>query len=263
MSCKDVLSCLAEGQPFSPPAKVHLEGCSTCQSLLKVLDQPVEPIPERSVQAIAGRLTGSLKAVRPLPSDRVLVSISLIFFIAFCLLVAYMEGFQGYKGLYLDQRILYFGVLLGLAFLFSIATVQEMIPGSRRLIDGVPLIICLLLLLVALPFVLFRTVSFVQFVQRGIPCLRLGSLCALTFGIIAGMLIRSGYFVYPLQASVIVGFFAGLAGFSVLAIYCPLQNAAHILVWHLGALLVGGVGGTFVGAFLQERRVAASDKDLR
>ncbi len=226
MNYKDLLRFLAEGRNLS---------------------QPEEPISGNRLQAITAQVVRSLKPVRPLPPDRTLVSIGLLSFIAFCLGIASIVGFRGYENLSLSQRLTYFSLLVGLAFLFSIVTVQDMIPGSRRRVRPSSAIALMLLLVIALPFALFHDVSLVRFVPLGIPCLRFGCICALLFGALASIPVRKGFLVSPLQTSIAVGLFAGLAGFSALALSCPIQNAAHVVVWHGGAVLAGGLGGAIAG----------------
>lgn len=252
MSCKEVLQCLAEARNFSAPEETHLEACSHCRSMVGTFNEPAAPLPEVRLQAIARRFSRSLKPVRALPSDRTLLSIGLLLFIAFCLLASYVVGFYGFKSLSLSQLLTYYSALTGLAFLFSMLTVQEMIPGSRRLVQPLPMIALLLALIVALPFALFHDASLTRFVPLGIPCLRLGCLCALISGGLASIFIRKGFSISPLHTGVGAGLFVGLAGFSVLALHCPIQNAAHVTVWHGGAVLAGGIGGAIVG-LIRER----------
>jgi hypothetical protein len=40
----------------------------------------------------------------------------------------------------------------------------------------------------------------------------------------------------------------------VLSLKCPIQNAAHIMVWHLGAIAVSAVGGFAVGMVFDRAR---------
>jgi hypothetical protein len=46
------------------------------------------------------------------------------------------------------------------------------------------------------------------------------------------------------------GAFAGLTGVGVLALCCPILNTPHILVWHLGVVLVAMFAGGIAGLAL-------------
>lgn len=220
--------------------------------MVNALEQPADPLPEERLRATARSVTHSLTTVRPLPPDRTLLSIGLLTFLAFSVLGASSFGFYGFEKLSLSQLLTYYSVLTGLGFLFSIVTVQGIIPGSRKLIQLPWLVALMLVLLVALPFALFHDISLVRFVPLGIPCLRLGCLSALAFGVLAIVFLKRGFVTSPLQVALSAGLFAGLAGFSVLALHCPILNAAHVVVWHGGAVLAGGVAGMIVG-FVRER----------
>jgi hypothetical protein len=45
--------------------------------------------------------------------------------------------------------------------------------------------------------------------------------------------------------------FAGLIGVTVLEVHCPNLNLYHILVWHLGVILLSALGGLALGAAVQ------------
>ena len=130
---------------------------------------------------------------------------------------------------------------------FSVTTVQEMIPGSKRKSSPRWAIAAATLSLALLVSVLFRNFDLDRFVALGIPCLRLGCICAVVAGALFWFVLRKGSFTSPVAASTTAGFFAGLAGVAVLALHCPIQNSAHIIVWHLGAMVLGGLGGAIIG----------------
>lgn len=220
--------------------------------MMDTLAESAEPLTESRLQIIDQRIAQSLRPVRPLPSDRVLLSVGLLLFIGFCLLATYFVGFFGARKLGFSQSITYYSALIGLAFLFSLALVQDMIPGSKKLLQSWPLIVLLLAVIVALPFALFHDISLARFVPLGIPCLRLGCVCALASGILIGLGMKNGFVVSPLRVSLAAGFLGGLTGFSVLALHCPILNAVHVVVWHGGAVLAGGLVGAIAG-LIRER----------
>jgi hypothetical protein len=130
---------------------------------------------------------------------------------------------------------------------FSIATVQEIIPGSKHRTNAIATILVPTLLLALLVSVLFHNFNLNGFVSLGIPCFRLGVVCAAISAALLCLFLRKGLFATPILAGATVGLFAGLVGIAVLALHCPIENSAHILVWHLGAMVVAGTGGAAVG----------------
>jgi hypothetical protein len=205
------------------------------------------PDPEH-ISSIQRLVTTSLKPVRPLPSNRTLAWTLLAIFAAFSLVAAVPVGYNGFHVLNPSQKFAYYGVILISAAWFSIAAVQEMIPGSARKTKSIWPILATIFALALLVSALFQDFDTDRFVALGIPCLRLGSICALLSGALFWIVIRKGLFTSPVAASATVGFFAGLAGVAVLALHCPIQNSAHIIVWHLGAMVIGGLGGAILGA---------------
>jgi len=103
---------------------------------------------------------------------------------------------------------------------------------------------------------LFSDHSTVRFVSQGIPCLRLGVISALVSGLLGWRLLQRGYLVSPRETIVLYGFFAGLVGVAVLALHCPIRNSLHVLVWHLGAMVLAGLLGLLLGWFIENHSYA-------
>jgi hypothetical protein len=61
-----------------------------------------------------------------------------------------------------------------------------------------------------------------------------------------------------MQASMLAGLFAGLGGFAVLALHCPILTAPHVWAWHLGAMLIAGAGGAAAGVIVSRTGSQAS-----
>ncbi len=207
-----------------------------------------EELPSREqLDSITKIIGGSWKPVRPLPPDWIMISLALGIFLAFSVIAATAVGFQGFHHLTVYQRLFYYAVLLLCAFLFSVLTVGEMIPGSRKRPSSSAVIVAAFFSVALVAFALFHDFSLEDFADRGLPCLRIGSLCAAVSGVVAYFFLRKGLAHSPLELCATAGFFAGLAGVAVLALFCPFQNIPHILVWHLGAMLAGGLGGVLIG----------------
>jgi hypothetical protein len=107
---------------------------------------------------------------------------------------------------------------------FSITTVQEMIPGSKRQTTPRSPIIAAMVGLALLVCILFQDFDTNRFVALGVPCLQLGCICALLSGALFWSICRTGFVVSPVTAYASVGFFSGLAGVSVLALHCRLKT---------------------------------------
>lgn len=217
--------------------------------MLETLSLPETQLDRERVYQIQRLITASLKPVRPLPSDRTLIAIFLTLFTVFSLIAAIPVGYIGFHALSIQQRFAYYLLISVYAILFAVTTSQQMIPGSKRTVHPRWLIIAALLSLAVVSVVLFPNFDLDRFVSLGIPCLRLGTISALLSGTLFWFVLRKGFFASPVEASTSAGFFGGLAGVAVLALHCPIQNAAHIIVWHLGAMVLGGLGGAILGTF--------------
>jgi hypothetical protein len=248
MNCDGIKELLSEGQPLTGPAQHHLASCAGCRAMVEALIPPEAAPDPNHISQIQRLVTTSLKPVRPLPSNRRLVWTLLAIFAAFSLLAAIPVGYNGFHVLNGSQKFAYYGLILISAAWFSITTVQEMIPGSKHKIKPGWPILAATIALALLVSALFHDFDTDRFVSHGIPCLRLGCVCALLSGALFWIVVRKGLFMSPVAAGATVGFFAGLAGVAVLGLHCPIQNSAHIIVWHLGAMVIGGLGGAVIGA---------------
>ncbi len=247
MNCEGIKKMLAEGRPLTKSAMHHLENCEGCSAMLQAL-VPSGAEPERArLQRIQEVLGAPLKSVRPLASDRVLTWQFFAMFVAFSMLVALPFGYNGFHALNGYQRFAYFAVISIDAGWLALTVVREMIPGSKRKASAWWAIVAALASLALLAALLFHNFDLDQFVTRGVPCLRLGSLCAILSGGLFWFIFRKGFFTSPVGAGASIGVFAGLTGVAVLALHCPIENAAHIIVWHLGAMVLGGSVGALAG----------------
>ncbi|MGI8960928.1 MAG: NrsF family protein [Bryobacteraceae bacterium] len=251
MNCDGIKQRLSEGQPLTGSAEDHLASCPGCRAMLEALKPANEMPQEEHIDRIKALITASLEPVRPFPPDSTLISISVALFMAFSLVAAILVGYNGFHVLSAHQRLAYYSVITVCAILFSGATVQQMIPGSKLSVSPQWVIITALLSLILLATALFQNFDLDRFIKLGVPCLQLGSICALVSGALSCLVVRKGFSTSPMKTSTTVGFFAGLAGVAVLAFSCPIQNSAHIIVWHLGAMVLGGAGGAIIGAFWQ------------
>ncbi len=247
MNCHDLQDCLSRGQPVTGELAEHVEGCGGCRAMLAALSQR-HSVPNREVlEGVRRSIAATSVAVRPLPSDGAMISMALVFFVVFSLIATVPFGFDALHELTWAQKSIYYGGISACAISFALVTVEQMVPGSRRRLSAAFVSGASLLLIAGLAVFLFPNFDLSDFVSEGIPCLRLGTACAAISGGLGYLLLRKGFFITAVKAGATAGFFAGLAGIAVLALHCPIENAAHILVWHLGAMLTAGTLGAIAG----------------
>jgi hypothetical protein len=84
-------------------------------------------------------------------------------------------------------------------------------------------------------------------VPEGVPCLRAGLLVALPAAVLVTWLLRRGFVLNWSAAGLAGGVLSGLTGLGMLEIHCPNLKAIHIMVWHIGVVLVSAVIGFAFG----------------
>jgi hypothetical protein len=216
-------------------------------------EQPGNRLDEKRIEEIRSLLATRLAPVHPLPRNPVLMALALASFALISLLATLYGGHRALHVLNPFQTLVYFGAFLLLAILFSMAIVEQIIPGARRRIRPGWLMAGAALLLIALAPLLFEQFGFDRFVERGVHCLEFGTACAVVGGALGFLLIRKGFLTSPLEAAVLTGCFAGLSGVTALAFVCPQLNAPHILVWHFGTMAIGTAAGALIGLMIEWR----------
>src|SRR5690348_296313 len=161
MKCDAIKQLLSEGQPLTGAAQHHLASCVGCRGMMQALTLPEAEPDGKHLSQIQSLITASLKPVRPLPSNRTLVWTLLIVFTAFSLVAAIPVGYKGFHVLNGYERFAYYGLIFMAAAWFSIATVQEMIPGSKRRTSPSWTILTTMLSLAILVSVLFQNFDLV------------------------------------------------------------------------------------------------------
>lgn len=253
MNCRDLEDRLSEGQPLSADAKAHLQGCEGCRSLVEALEQQEYHVEAEVISKITATLTGQLSPVAPLPSDGALTLLIFVFFVAFCLIVTATVGFFGYAAMTGAEKAVYYGIIAIFGLLFSNATVASAIPAAKVRVPAYLLIFASVVVTALAVSLMFPSIKPEQFVRRGLPCLRLGCICAALFGVLAGLVLRRGYVTDRWRTALVVSCFAGFSGVVVLALHCPILNTLHIVVWHLGTVAVSALVGLAIAALFPAR----------
>ena len=199
------------------------------------------------VAAIEKTVIAAIKPVRPMPSNTALILVCTAAFLVLTVAVGSLFGLLGFHARSLPQMLIEYSTVMASAVLLSVSVVSEMAPGSRiRVPVSLAIVVPLLALALSSPL-LFPDFARNRFLQSGIPCLRLGTFCAAGGALLSWAFLRLGYINDPMRASLSAAALSGLLGVGVLALHCPLLNAAHILVWHLGVLAIAIAGGAWAG----------------
>ncbi len=201
---------------------------------------------------IAESIAGSMRPVRPLPPQWMLSGeVALI-----CALVALAGaagmGFSGIAKMSALERGAVFSALGILVLAAAVELVSAMIPGSRRRFSSGVLLMVTAFCLAMVLALCFRDYRTTHFIHAGLVCLGIGMLHAMVAGLLSWVVLRRGFAVDAVSAGLAAGTLAGLAGVGMLELHCPNFQAAHVLVWHLGVVLVSAGLGALSG------RVASS-----
>lgn len=208
----------------------------------------VPPAPDSdTLGRIAASIAGSMRPVRPLPPVWLLAGGVVLICAAVALAGAAALGFFGFAKMSVLERGSVFAALAILGVVAAIETVKAVIPGSRRRISSAALFVITGLCLAAVLAVCFRDDQTTRFWHAGIVCLTIGLLHAIPAGILSWLLLRRGFAADPVSAGLAAGTVAGLAGVGMLELHCPNFQATHVLVWHIGVLLVSAGLGALCG----------------
>jgi hypothetical protein len=207
---------------------------------------PQDPAPE-TLKQIADSIAGSLRPVRRLPHRWLLSGGVALVCAAVALAGAAGLGFSGIARMTLLERVFVFSALGLLVLAAAREMVSAMVPGSRRRLSSSMLLAIAGLGLGAILALCFRNYQTTRFIHSGLVCLTIGLLHAAVAGLLGWLVLRRGFAVDAVSAGLAAGTLAGLAGVAMLELHCPNFQAAHVLVWHLGVLLVGAGLGALCG----------------
>src|SRR5271167_3435671 len=126
-----------------------------------------------------------------------------------------------------------------------------MAPGWKPSISPRLLPIGILAGLILATAVIFQVRHESAFVPDGLACLRTGLTYSIPAALVFWALLSRGAILYPKLTGAAAGGFAGLIGLGVLEVGCSNLNMFHILVWHLGVLLLCTLGGMLLGAAVE------------
>jgi len=253
MTCRDVEGVIishASGASTSPEVAVHIAGCESCGRLARAIAQAhqVHPPSPEQLERIKARILADLKPARPpLPPASVLVFALVFILVVISAIGGAALGIAGWRALSLLQKITVFSALAAGAGVLAFSTARLVVPGSRFPLSPYLFVIAVFGVMAAICTSLFYPQEEATFVSTGVVCLRIGLECAISATLLFWLLLRRGAILNPILMGTTAGALAGLSGLTVLEIFCPNLNEYHILVWHLGTVLVSAVGGLAIG----------------
>jgi negative regulator of sigma F NrsF-like protein len=233
------------------PAQVqeHLLTRDRCRDFVRTLSPSVAddaPSPE-ILRQIERTLALDLRSVRPLAPARYFFAAFAGIFILIVAVGIYHLGAFAMSVMSSLQSIATLGTLAAGAGLLAYSLAHQMVPGSRHRVPpnlSPAVVIGLSALVIA---GLFQFQHERDFWGSGWACLRAGTPLGLLAAVPFWLLLRQGALLAPRITGAAMGLLSGLVGTSTLGIHCPILNASHILIWHLGIALLGAVVGLAAG----------------
>jgi hypothetical protein len=262
VTCTDIDELITSGPGKllqAPDAVDHMAMCKGCRSLVNLLNEGGEPPtpPENQVQRIQARIAPNLQPVRPLAPSRLFLFACAVTFLGIVAIGVTPSGMNGWAALNAVQRIAVFAALAASAVLLAVSMVGQMAPGSRYALAPTVLPIGVLTTLLVIIAVLFRPHEESAFIANGLTCVRRGLTFSIPAALLFGLVLQRGAMLFPILIGAAAGGLAGLVGMSVLELNCPNVSVFHILVWHLGVVLISAAAGALIGAaveYIQRRR---------
>ena len=225
---------------LSAKAREHIRNCARCRQLYAWLfdaTPSAESSPEvyRRVQQ---QLKNSLTPVAPQAAPRVLAAQFLVVFLLFASPAVALMGTAGFREMSALQLLGIGSVLFCGAALLSWSLAWQMTPGSLHRVPARVAVVTLSAGFLAGIAILFPWHAPEAFLMRGWTCLKAGIMMAIPAGLLFWLLVRRGYAMASGMLGGTLGAIAGLLGVSVLQLTCDRQDAAHLMVWHGGVLIV-------------------------
>jgi hypothetical protein len=226
-----------------------LNHCARCRELIAALSLPVSedsPSPE-SLRQIKSGLVADLRPVRPLAAKQYFLVALTAIFLCVVALGVYRVGAFALAVMSALQASVILGALAISAALLAYSLVNQMAPGSLHRIPPIVLPLAITLSLALAMVVLFRFQHERNFWANSWGCIRAGTPLGVLTAVPLWFVLRRGAVLSPSITGLASGLFAGLVGTTVLEIHCPILDAWHILLSHLGVAVLGAMAGLFLG----------------
>jgi hypothetical protein len=196
---------------------------------------------------IAQSIAESMGPVRVLPPRWMLTGGAVVICAMVALLGAVALGFAGIAKMTALERGAVFSALVILVLAAASELVSTIVPGSRRRFSSGALLMVAFLCLAAVLAACFRDYQTTLFMHAGLVCLAVGFVHAIAAGLLSWLVLRRCVAMDAVSSGLAGGTLAGLAGIGMLELHCPNFQAAHVLVWHLGVLLISAGLGALCG----------------
>jgi hypothetical protein len=251
MNCNDVNNALMEGVFKSLSTleeQDHLNNCGRCRKLVAAVSLPASkasPAPA-TLRRIESGILADLHPVRPVSAKRYFLALVAIFlFIA--VLVVYRIGAVALAVMSPLQVAVILSVLAISAGLLAYSVVHQIVPGSLHRIPSGLLPVAIIISLAIAIAILFQFQHARNFWASSWTCIRAGTPIGILAAVPVWLVLRRGAILSPTVTGLATGLFAGLVGTTVLEIHCPILNAWHILLSHLGVAVLGAMVGFAFG----------------
>jgi len=256
VTCRDMddaISSWSGDSLLEPEHAKHLDHCGRCRALTVLLDNTDVGfhLSERLLRRMQTEISKDLKPVRPLRKPHIFLLASVIVFLSVVAIGALLLGTTGWHVLNMVQRTAVFVTLAASAVLLANSMVRQMVPGSKHAFAPATLPIAVLIALMLVIAAMFRSQPESAFISGGLACLKSGLSFSIPAAFLLWLILRRGAFLLPKLIGAAAGGLAGLSGLSALEVNCPNLNVFHILVWHVGVVVIGSLGGALVGAAVE------------
>jgi hypothetical protein len=252
MKCNEINRALIEGAlalPLTPEARDHVNNCERCRQLVGALSVPVSeasPSPATLLQIERG-LVADLRPVQPIAPKRYFFAYLVAIFICVVAVGVYRIGAFALAVMSPLQAGAILGALTVSTGLLAYSLVNQMVPGSRHRIPPALLPLGITISLAIAIAVLFQFQHEQNFWPRSWECIRAGTPIGALAAVPLWLVLRRGAILSPRITGAATGLLAGLVGTTALEIHCPILDARHILVSHLGVAVLGTMAGFFFG----------------
>jgi hypothetical protein len=259
MNCDEFGRILLEQQLSSglpAQAQEHLATCDSCRQVVRAMNTPISvaaPSPAELAR-IQEKLVANLRPVRPLAPAGYLFAALLAIFFFVAVSAGLLLGTFGLAAMSVTQATVIFALLAVSAGIFGYSLVHLMVPGSGARISLRPLPVVTITALAIVIVILFQFQREQNFWRKSGICLGIGTLIAMLATIPLWFVLRRGAFLEPRMTGVATGVLAALVGITALEIHCPILDASHILVGHLGVAVIGALAGYGIGVIFDARQ---------
>jgi hypothetical protein len=259
MNCHDIDRLLIAGtdpSAWPPEARLHAESCARCQDLLGLesknpLGQP-QPAFSPAPGGVAEAILKGLSPVTPLAGNATLTLFLIAAVAAAMALLLAIVGAKGFPVMSNFQRIVFGTVLTAMLFVTAAAYVKRLIPGSLLTIPVRPTLAVLSVLFACLVAWQFHRTYDIPMGAANLQCYEEGVIAAALTFLVGWWSGRRGFWKGNRTAIETLCLLSAAAALLMLTIHCPLQNARHVFIAHIGAFLTA-IAAALAARFYQAR----------